>query len=251
MFDRPLHHRPFVVPRGIKLPDQPVLPFANVSHTPGQAAAIRFFDPGSRTDLQAMREILSGRQVKKWMDDAHQISQSEYREWAGTMGNTSFLFAVLDSRAATPAEMEYVRGFVYLYSEREEKFRVRRMEKFGFIPPAQGPRYALEVSFAVRPLPNGMQSGSGLMSSALRQSCLQAQMLVNSPERPEVVLFGFTDQANIPSQRTLEAAGFVRKGLMRYDSDSEEETLLYILNWRLLQKKVREKLLEALQQVGP
>jgi RimJ/RimL family protein N-acetyltransferase len=76
-------------------------------------------------------------------------------------------------------------------------------------------------------------------------------MLVSSPERPEVVLFGFTDQANIPSQRTLEAAGFVRKGLMRYDSDSEEETLLYILNWRLLQKKVREKLLEALQQVGP
>lgn len=251
MFNRPLHSQPFSLPRGVKLPTPPVLPFENIYHTPGQAAAIRFFDPNSTSDLEAMREILRGKQVKKWMDNTAPISQSEYREWAGTKTNASFLFAVLDARASETKQIEYVRGFIYIYSEREEKFRVRRLEKQGFLEPVEGGRYALEVSFAVRPLPDGMQSGSGLMSSALRQCCLQVQMLLNSPDRPDVKIFAFVHPANLPAQRTLESSGFVKRGLMKYDWDSPEETALYILNWRILQRKVREKLLEVLQKQEP
>lgn len=239
------------LPAGVSETQVPQLPYRDVCHTPGQAAAIRFFDPNSNDDLQAMREILKGKQVKKWMDNTQQISISEYKDWAGTDTNTSFLFAVLDARATTPEEMQYVRGFVYIYSEREEKFRVRRMEKLGHLPPAAGPRYALEVSFAVRPLPDGMQSGSGFMSSALRQSCLQVEMLLNSPTKPVIETFAFIDPENVAAQRTVESSGFVYHGMMRYDWDSWDESKLYFLNWRALQKKVKDRLLEVLQAQQP
>lgn len=251
MFNRPLHQRPYSVPRGVKLDSAPRMPLENVYHTPGQNAGICFFDPNSQEDLLAMKEILRGKQVRKWMDEANQVTKSEYREWAGTEDTTSFLFAVLDARMTDPVEMKTVRGFVYIYSEREEKFRVKRMEKLGLIQPASRPRYALEVSFAVRPRIDGAQSGSGLMSSALRQSCLQVQMLLNTPDDREVLIFAFVDQENFAAQRTLEASGFVKKGLMKYDWDSEDETCLYILNWRILQKKIKEKLLEVLQKQEP
>jgi hypothetical protein len=246
MFDRPLLKQPFSSVRRIKNLPPSHVPHEKAFHTVGQAAAVRFFDPYSEDDLQAMRDIMAGKGVKRWMDQPT-ISRSAYRDWAGTKSNSSFLFAALDSRAPTLEEMEYVRGFVYLYSEREEKFRVKRLEKQGYLEPTRGTRYALEVSFAARPLPDGMQSGSGLMSSALRQSCMQVQALLRDVSQPEVVIFAFTDQDNIAAQRTMESSGFIRQGLMKYDWDSPEESYLYILSWRNLHKKIREKILETLQ----
>lgn len=248
MFGRPLHQRTFTVPRGVTLPEAKPLPLENVSHTPGQPAAIRFFDPNSLEDLAAMREILKGKQVKKWMDDAQQISHSDYREWAGTPSKSSYLFAIHDARTGDPKDMKHVRGFVYIYSEREEKFRVKRMEKLHFIEPCDRVCYFLEISFAIRPLANGEQSGSGLMSSAIRQSCLQVRTLLTTEEPSDVEVFAFVDPGNIPAQRTLESSGFVKKGLMKYDWDSPSESCLYILNWRVLQRKIRQKLLEVVQK---
>lgn len=253
MFNRPIHPQPFAIPADIALPETFPIPLENVSHVPGQAAAIRFFDPHSLEDLQAMREILRGKQVKKWMDDAHQISQSEYRDWAGTQNNSSFLFGALDARSANPHDMKDVRGFVYIYSEREEKFRVRRMEKAGFIAPANpagAERYLLEVSFAMRPFSDGSQTKSGLMSSALRQSCLQVKTLLNMTSQPEVQIFAFVDPENEAARRTLEAAGFENRGSMKYDWDSPDETCLYFINWELLQAKLTTKLLEGNQAMG-
>jgi hypothetical protein len=246
MFNRPLHQQPISLPDGITVPPSASLPFENVFHSPGENAAIRFFEPQSKEDLEAIREILHHKEVRKWMDDAGRISESDYREWAGTDSDTSFLFAVHDARKSDPEEAKYLHGFVYFYSEREEKFRVRRMEKHGFMQTAVGQRYALEVSFARRPSPDGSTSGSGLMSSALRQGCLQVKMLLDSPQKPAVELFAFVDPENSGGQRTLEAAGFEKKGEMKYDWDSEEKTFLYFLNWDLLNQKVRHKLLAAL-----
>jgi len=246
MFNRPLHHQPFSLPEGFTLPEQPAEPFENVYHTPGEAAAIRFFEPSSEEDLQAMREILKGKQSRKWMDDPH-MSQSDYRDWAGTESDTSFLFAVLDARSTDPEEIRHVEGFIYIYSEREEKFRVRRMERQGYLAPASKPRYALEVSFAVRPRTDGSQSGSGLMSSSLRQCCLQVQMLLKSPDRAATVLFAFVHPDNFPAQRTLESSGFLKQGSMLYDWDSPDATLLYLLDWPTLEAKVRDKVLRSIQ----
>ncbi|MEO8580952.1 MAG: hypothetical protein ABI425_00050 [Patescibacteria group bacterium] len=246
MFNRPLHKQPFPLPEGITLPEHAQLPFENVYHSPGENAAIRFFDPNSKEDLFAVRAILQSKQVKKWMDDTRQVSESEYREWAGTESDTSFLFAIHDSRKTDPEETKFLRGFIYFYSEREEKFRVRRMEKQGFLQTALGQRYVLEVSFAARPLQDGPESGSGLMSSALRQSCLQVKMLLDSPQKPVVELFAMVDVENMGGQRTLEASGFEKKGQMKYDWDSPVESYLYFLNWELLQNKIRQKLLASL-----
>jgi len=143
-----------------------------------------------------MREILKGKQSKKWMDDSQQISKSDYREWAGTDTNTSFLFATLDARVKEPAEMKFVRGFIYIYSEREENLELKDGKKWPVGAISQR-ALCLGSELCRAPLPDGMQSGSGLMSSSLRQCCLQVQMLLNSPERPEVILFAFVHPDNI------------------------------------------------------
>lgn len=236
------------IPKNIAVPKEVVIPFEDISHVPGESAAIRFFDPDSREDLEGMREILKGKQSKKWMDDTTMLSKSEYDDWARTVSNMSFLFAVLDASHFDNQEVRKVRGFVYIYSEREEKFRVKRMEKMGFIKPTTKPRHLLEISFAARPMKYGAQSGSGLVSSAVRQSCLQVRTLLNSLEKMDVEIFAFCDPENMGAQRTVEASGFERKGLMYYDSEADEKTILYILNWKKLQEKVRGKLLAVLEE---
>jgi RimJ/RimL family protein N-acetyltransferase len=68
-------------------------------------------------------------------------------------------------------------------------------------------------------------------------------MLLSDIEKTDVVIFAFCDQGNIGSQRTVESAGFERRGLMKYDSDSGDESILYVLNWKALQKKIKERFL--------
>ena len=242
--------QPFKLPKGITVPGELQIIHDHVSHIPGEAAAIRFFVPSSSDDLEAMRKILKGKQVKRWMDDTKQISRSQYHDWAGTKTNHSFLFAALNTRVSHTKMVKDARGFVYIYSEFEEKFRVRRMEKHGFLTPTKNERYALEISFAARPLRGGKQKGSGIMSSAVRQSCFQVQKLLYVSNKPEVIIFGFVDPDNLGARRTLEASGFVKKGKMKYDSNSPQESLLYVLSWRLLQRKIKAKVLAALGPEG-
>ncbi len=218
----------------------------SISHTPGQKAAIRFFDPNSSYDLGVIREILKGRQAKKWMDDTATLTVSDYRDWAGTENKLSFLFAVLDATKSLEVVNQDLNGFVFIYSEREEKYRVRRMEKAGLILSSANERFMLEVSFAVRPQADGTQAGSGLMSSALRQSCLQVELLLASGKPDLVEIFAFIDPDNLPAKRTLEASGFEHKGNMRYDSDSLDQSELYLLNWGVLYQRVKDRLLEVI-----
>jgi hypothetical protein len=243
MFVKSLPKRKVSLPVGITLPECSFLTLENLYHSPGEASAIRFFDPQSKRDLEVMRRILTAKPVKKWMDDVDYLSRVEYEEWAGTKSKSSLLFAVLDARSTDIKQINRVRGFVYLYSEREEKFRVKRMAKAGLFTPKTGETFYLEASFALLPQKGKGHTGSGLMSSALRQCCLQAHLLLNSPKKPDIQVFAFVDPENLPAKRTLEASGFVLKGHLNYDRDSEKPSALYVLNWRLLHKKVRKKLL--------
>lgn len=250
MVFKSLIKKKYPIPNGVTLTSCVALPLENVFHTPGQTAAIRFFDPHSQKDLASLREILHHKQVKKWMDDTYYLTKREYQDWAGTVTHNNFLFAVLDARVSSLKAMETIYGFVYIYSEREEKFRVRRMLKKGFLTPTTKTRYSLEVSFAAKPQKNGIILGTGLMASAIRQACLQVQMLLNTNPKPVIDIFAFVDPVNEPAQRTLIAAGFAKIGSMKYDWDSPGESLLYSLNWRILQKKIRQKLVE-LQAIKP
>lgn len=243
---RPIHPHPLPLPKGLSPTHSLPYRLPNISYLPGQASAIRFFDPRSKSDYLAMKEIIRGKQAKVWMDDPR-LSLEDYRDWAGTHTNSSFLFAVHNARAYKRRAAEEVCGFVYLYSEHSEKFRVKRLKKLGLFDPKQDPKDTLEVSFAVRPFKRGIQSGSGLMSSSLRQSCLQVRRLMNRPTS-KLVLLAFTDLENLAAQRTLESAGFRFQTRLKYDPDSENESALYRLNWHLLTKKVKGKLLESINQ---
>jgi hypothetical protein len=235
-------------PKGTILPVCDALFLENLYHSPGEAAAIRFFKPSSIKDLSIMRTILKAKPVKEWMDYAGYLSKREYLELTDKKSKNAFLYAVLDTRTSDLKKLNQVRGFVYFYSEREEKFRVKRMVKQELFTAKRGEAYYLEASFALKP---GNLKGSGLMSSALRQACYQTHLLLNSPSKPDIQIFAFVDPENLPARRTLEASGFKLAGHMLYDRDSSEESALYLLNWRLLHKKMRKKLLETQEINSP
>ena len=196
----------------------------------GQASAIRPFDPDSKTSHTIIKRILSAKQVKKWMDDAR----------------------------LSDAARAKIRGFVFLYNERSEKFRLKRMQEARFVNLKES-AIALEASFALKPI-RGKQSGSGLMSSALRLTCERVFQLATKEhffdetlEKPafwskkrktslisqdDILIFGFIDPENISAHRTLYSAGFRKVGSMKYDATSPQESSLYILNWRALHKKL-------------
>lgn len=220
------------------------LPFESVSHISGQAAAIRFFDPNSMEDFEILKEILSVKEVRSWMDESGKISKSDYQEWAGKWTNDSFLFAVHDAREKLKKNLKIVRGFVNIYSERSEKFRIKRMMRDGLVKGSLKGKHVLEVSMALRPMKDGKITGSGLMSSALRQCCLQVRSLLGYPKQSDLILYGFVDPGNMASARALEASGFIKRGKMKYDYDSEDESLVYILSWKKLHKKIKGGLLK-------
>jgi len=243
MSTRNLHPHPYKHLTRVLPADYQVHPDAFI--IPGQAAGIRFFDQDSKADFQAILDIAKGKESRRWMDHIARLTWSDYQEWAGKHTFESFLFSGQDMSLEKPQDQQYIRGFVNLYSERGEKFRIKRMEKLGFLKPDhKGVRQALEVSFAVRPFKQGVQSGSGLMSSALRQSCLQVRSLLNYPKHDNLKVFAFIDPDNLPSKYTLEAAGFVKKGFMTYDSTTSDKSALYLLSWPKLHQKIKGKLRE-------
>lgn len=217
-----------------------------LSHIYGQAAAIRYFDENSKDDFAIINEILKDKRVKSWMDDTGRISWADYKDWAGRHSSDSFLFSVHDSRLKTEKEIREIKGFVNIYSGHGEKFRARRLIQSGIFK--KGPnKQILEISMALRALPNGRISGSGLMSSALRQSCVQVRSWLGKIKDSDLIIYGFIDPDNIASIRALQASGFIKKGRAKYDSSSEDDSLVYVLSWRKLRRKIRERMNVALR----
>lgn len=210
-------------------------------HIPGQAAAIRFFDPDSPTDFASMQAIMRGKGTRKWMEDVRQLTLRDYREWADSQDTLDYLFSAHDARTPSAGDLS-IKGFVYFYSEFRERRRVQRMIDAGMVLPSAGQEYLLEVSFAALPDPSGNQSGSGLMSSATRQACLEMSLLLKPSVLSDLLIFAFVDQDNIASHHTLEASGFIRRGTMKYDYDSYDENYVYTLDWPLLEEKIKSKL---------
>ncbi len=212
-----------------------------LSHIYGQAAAIRYFDENSKDDFAVINEILKDKHVRSWMDDTGRISWTDYKDWAGRHSNDSFLFSVHDSRLKTEKEIKEIRGFVNIYSGHGEKFRAKRLIQSGIIK--KGPnKQILEISMALRPLHDGKISGSGLMSSALRQSCLQVRSWLGSIKDSDLIIYGFIDPKNTASIRAMQASGFIERGEAKYDSSTNDDSLVYVLSWRKLRKKIREQI---------
>lgn len=247
---RNLHPLPIALPFSKQELDTQPLLSQGYFRVPGQNAAIRFFDPYDQTDFIAMNQIMNGKYTRKWMDDVSNIDKEDYEEWAGTFNNESFLFSVHDARLQDPEEFKMVRGFVYLYCDEDDKFRLHRMAKRNLIEPREEGQHALEISFATRPFDGGSQWGSGLISSAARAACLQVYSLLSLASPDDLLIFAFVDKQNMPSHRTLEAVGFVQKGIMRYDPDSNEDNYVYILDWQRLERKLLDRIPPPLSGSG-
>jgi len=218
--------------------------FKNMSHVPGQASAIRFFDPDSESDFVSLKQILSHKLVKNWMDDVSRLCKSDYQEWAGAETDESFLFAVHDTRLPSIKEIAKIRGFVNFYFERSEKFRLKRLIKTNLVDGSA--KHYLEVSMAL--LMDGKNTiSTGLMSSALRQGCLQVKALLKCKKQSDLVIFGFIDPKNEASIRSLKASGFIKKGDIKYDSDSTEESGFYVIRWPRLHRKIKGSLLKMFE----
>jgi hypothetical protein len=242
---RKIKVNPIKIPKGREISNRRIgMLLKEMCHVPGQAAAIRFFDQGSKSDYEALVKILGNKEVRSWMDDTGKITWSDYQEWAGKSTDESFLFAVHDSRMPTLSGVREVRGFVNIYSERSEKFRIKRLVKYGLIDSVLKGKHILEVSMAMMLGEKGGRVGTGLMSSALRQSCLQISSLLNYPKHSDLILYAFIDPINLSSVRSFEASGFIRKGKMKYDPDSMEESWFYVIDWQILQNKINGALLK-------
>lgn len=232
------------------MPVRPLIPSSNQDLSlkaytlPGETAGIRFFKLNSVTDFEVLRSIIKAKGSQAWLEDPS-LSKSEYRDWVGTETPNSYLFAVLKAHPLTPSNHASVRGFVYLYSEFSEKFRLKRLVKAGLLPATVLDSPCLEVSFAARPHRHGHQTGSGLMSSAVRLSCYQARHQLKSVGLSNLAVIAFINPQNEPARRTLVASGFNHIGQMLYDRDSPTISDLYRLNWRKLREISQKKLLES------
>lgn len=231
----------------MELPDQlgiitktspAILPLNTIFHLPGQRAFIRRFVPESEDDFLAMKAIMDEAPVKEWMDNVGDLSFTAFQEWASDNSDDAFLFAVHNALATSTRGADSVLGFIYLYSGDEEKAKVAKMEQQGVFD-ANKDRWAMEVSFARRTVGPNQAQVPGLVSSALRQACIWAHMFLTNKRPVPVEIFAFIDPRNHPAWRTLEAAGFSKRGMMKYDIDSPKDDELFILDWHELSGKLR------------
>ena len=63
---------------------------------------------------------------------------------------------------------------------------------------------------------------------------------------PKMIVMAFISPENSESRNVLEAAGFEKRGETKYDKDSEEKDEVYILNWKLLNDRLKDSTLEKI-----
>jgi len=216
----------------------------------GQRSSIRFFDPKDREDMRRLKETCNDPKAKKWMDELEEMEDDDFIEWSKEQGKgNSFLFAIAgEPEVVTKEDIGETQGFVYFYSEASEKRRAARLEKEGMLPKGtvKG-QTVFEISYATFP-----DSPPKQVSSALRQACIwinnHAGNVDEDSLEPKMIVMAFISPENSESRLVLEAAGFEKKGETKYDKDSEEKDEVYILNWKLLNDKLKES---SLQKISP
>ena len=207
----------------------------------GQRAAIRFFDAEDPIDVENLRKTMNAEGTQKWLESVGELrSADDIREWINGEGKWSsfngLLFAVTPSIKKDEKTSEAM-GFIYFYCSEDEKKRAERMVAKGLLPKNATEGRIYEFGAATRPNESGSQKESGLMSSALRESCWELGGF-----RPNTTVFAFIDPSNIDSQRMIDAGGFVCVGEMNYDGDETGiKDKVYVLDWKLLQRKLVEK----------
>jgi len=194
----------------------------------GEKSAIRFFNPQDPEDLRRMGETLKDKSVAAFIEDIGNMSTGDIKNWLTRykdekrIENWEICYLVSGSVGVKPEEFGEVQGFINFYPEEDSrKFLPEKYKKTKEI---------VEIGYGRYP-----QSKPGLMSSAIRQACMEINKL-----KGNTVITILVREENNASIKTAEDACFDNYGVIngKDEQGRDERDILFILNWDRLNTRL-------------
>ncbi|MFH1129420.1 MAG: hypothetical protein V1686_01655 [Patescibacteria group bacterium] len=191
-----------------------------------ESAWIKKPDSNNPNDIDAYKRIEDQPIIKKWMDDAEELSTTEEikkmfkKQFYGVCGEK---------------EKGLMEGFVWLYELEEDT--ITNLKESRLID-LSGNSKILEISFA-RLLDENLpeeNKGRGHIPSAIRQ--IGFSLLEKSEE---TTIVAFTNPKNLLSEGVLKNSGFKIRGKVFYDINSKEQDNFWVLDKQELEKILKKK----------
>ena len=225
------------------------LPIADYSNAPREQkrvawekAAERRIDPNDQKDI--WRVWITDRAtgvVEEMIGDPKTVAES-----INDARSEPYLFAVSGSKGVKNEEVGELQGWVWF--QKDEAERLARLKQEGLIRDIEGDE-ALEVSFARYP-----NAAPGQMASGLRQALIklaESRSQIGPSSEPDLTITAYASARNPDSQRVLERAGFVRRGMTVYDSEeNDQKDHFYVLDWEVLDAILRQEVDSRIEDSG-
>lgn len=189
----------------------------NHDHEKSRIRLVNTKDPEERKRLW---EIEKDKNVAKFVED---LSDTEEEMDKFTALNHDYLVLAVSGKEGHVEEVEVgkLQGWITVYNE--EKRRLARLFKEGLVDFHLVGKRILEIGFARHP-----KAKSGQMASALRQVLVVLHEAHINDGEHELVVTAYADETNEASVRVLVAAGFVRKGRVKYHLSSKTFDHFYV-----------------------
>lgn len=183
---------------------------ANLDHEKSRIRLVNVNDPEEKKRLW---EIETDSLVAKFVEN---LSRTEAGMVKSMASEQDYLVLAVEGKSGhvEEAEVGKLQGWIAIYNE--EKERLARLAEEGLADLLSTGKRIFEIGFARHP-----KAKSGQMASALRQAL---RLLCEEHRKDgayELVVTAYIDDANEASLRVLEAAGFVRKGKVKYHLESK------------------------------
>ncbi len=196
---------------------------ANLDHEKSRIRLVNIDDPEEKKRLW---EIETDSLVAKFVED---LSETEDEMVEFTTLEKNYLVLAVEGKAGHVDEVEVgkLQGWITIYPE--EKRRLARLQKHGLVDLLKEGLRVLEIGFAKHP-----KAKSGQMASAVRQALQMLHKEHQQDGGQELVVTAYADEVNEASIRVLEAAGFARKGKVKYHLENTSQDYLFV--WRVVDR---------------
>ncbi len=193
---------------------------ANLDH---EKSRIRWVNANDFEEKKRLWEIETDSLVAKFVED---LSKTEYEMAEFTTLERDYLVLAVEGKAGhvEEAEVGKLQGWITVYPE--EKRRLARLQKHGLVDLLKEGLRVLEIGFAKHP-----KAKPGQMASAVRQALGMLREEHKKDGEHELAITAYADEANEASMRVLTAAGFARKGKVKYHLKNTGHDYLFV--WRL------------------
>ncbi len=190
---------------------------ANLDHEKSRIRHLKANDPEEKKRLW---EIETDPKVVKFVENVCE-TEAEIVEFATL--EKDYLVLAIEGKAGhvDEAEVGKLQGWIAVYSE--EKRRLSRLQKNGLADLVKDGLRVLEIGFARHPM-----ARSGQMASAVRQAMALLHEEHTKDGEHHLVVTAYVDDANEASIRVLTAAGFVKKGQIKYHVKNKTEDHFFV-----------------------